>query len=325
MSIAMPGVGRMEVGLSAEQTRRNVVRGGLLVGGLVVLCWSHWPTISDLWRQWQRDPNYSVGQLVPLAALYLVWQQRRALRALRSGVCWWGAGLLLGAEATRYFGLLFLYESIERYALVLATGGLLLWVGGWKLFWELRWILAFLTLMVPLPGRIHNAIAGPLQDWATAGTVFVLELIGVTVVREGNVLSVNGHVPIGIEEACSGLRLLTAFVVVAALFILIVRRPRWQQTILLLSSVPIALACNIVRVVATVVLYVTCGGETAQRFVHDFAGIIMMPLAVALLIGELWLLDRLAQSTVRQAPSSMNASRAQGVRAAQAPASTGRV
>lgn len=260
---------------------------------LVVLAWAYWPTIFGLWKDWRGDPNYSVGQLVPLVALYLLWQERGRLRKCRVATCWWGLGLLLLAQAGWFFGLLFLYESAERYALVLTVAGLVLWVGGREVFWRLRWILVFLLLMVPLPGRIHNAVSGPLQQYAAVSTVFVLEVFGAAVGREGNTLALNDQTSVGISEACSGLRMLTAFVVVAAAFAFVVDRPRWQRAVLVLSSIPIAIICNVVRLVATAALYSTLSSSIAERFFHDFAGLTMMPVAVAILVGELWLMKKL--------------------------------
>jgi exosortase len=259
----------------------------------VALGWAFWATIVGLWDDWRDDPNYSVGQLVPLAALYVLWDDRRGLRACRVGACWWGLALMVVGQLLRFFGLLFLYQSAERYALVLTLAGLVLLVAGPQVFWRMRWVLAFVLLMVPLPGRIHNVVSGPLQRCATSGTVFVLEVLGADVTRAGNVLLLGEDTSVGIAEACSGLRMLTAFVVVSAVLAFVVERPRWQRAVLLASSIPIAIACNIVRLIATVGLYVLIDSSTAEHFFHDFAGVTMMPLAIAVLIGELWLMQKL--------------------------------
>jgi exosortase len=217
--------------------------------------------------------------------------------------CWWGVGLIILGQAARAFGLMFFYESAERYSLVLTVAGIVLLVVGRQLFWQLRWILLFLFLMVPLPGRIHNLISGPLQNLATAGAVCTLELFGVTVVREGNVMVLNDNVPVAVAEACSGLRMLTAFVVVAATLAYVVNRPRWQKATLVLSSVPIAILCNLARLVATAVLYMVASSEIAESFFHDFAGLTMMPLAVLVLVGELWIMARLVLDEPSAGPS----------------------
>lgn len=256
-----------------------------------VLVWTYWSTLVGLNQDWQRNPNYSVGQLVPLAALYLLWHDRKELLGCRIQPCWWGLVLLVIAQAGRAYGLFYLFESAERYALVLSIVGLVLLIAGWQAFWRVKWILLFLFLMVPLPGRLHNFISGPLQSFATVGAVYTLELIGMTVTREGNVMVLNHEVQLAVAEACSGLRMLTAFVVVAFVLAYMVDRPAWQRTALVLSSVPVAILCNIVRLVVTAELFLVADSEFAERFFHDFAGLTMMPIAVLMLVGELALMS----------------------------------
>jgi exosortase/archaeosortase family protein len=105
-------------------------------------------------------------------------------------------------------------------------------------------------------------------------------------------MTVNGA-EVAVAEACSGLRMLTAFVVVSATLAYLVNRPRWQKGVLLVSSVPIAIACNLARLVVTAALFGAGYSKAAGTFFHDFAGLVMMPLAVFILAGELWLMKRL--------------------------------
>jgi exosortase len=265
--------------------------GGALL--LIALLWSYWATLQGLWSDWQEDANYSVGQLVPLAALYLLWHRRDRLRGVVLQPNWWGAAVVLAAQGGRAFGLVLVYGSAERYSFVLTLAGLVLWIGGTHLFRRLFWILVFLLLMVPLPGQVHNVISGPLQTLATAGAVFLLEIIGVPAVRDGHVIMLNASTPLAVAEACSGLRMLTAFVVVGSALAFLVSRPVWQKAVLVASTVPVAIACNLVRLVATAVLFMWFDSTTAEKFFHDFAGWTMMPLAVAMLMAELWLLGRI--------------------------------
>jgi exosortase len=259
----------------------------------VALLWSYWSVVAGLLRDWRSNDNYSVGQLVPLAAVYLLWQERHALARLAAKPSGWGVLLILFAQALLAFGLLFLFESAERYSLVIAVAGVVLMVCGRKVFRQVSWILLFLFLMVPLPGRIHNLISGPLQDLATVGAVAALELAGVTVTRAGHVMVLNDRVHVAVAEACSGLRMLTAFIVVAAVLAYIVPRPRWQKAVLVISSIPVAIVCNLLRLVTTALLFMVTSSQTAERFFHDFAGWTMMPMAVVILLGELWMMSRL--------------------------------
>jgi len=178
----------MVTGQSREATAHPaLVSWGLGLSLVIATVWTFWSTIEGLRDDWRVDDNYSVGQIVPFAALYLLWTERHALSRLPVRTCYWGIALLLAAQAGRFFGLIRLYESAERYALVLTIAGIVLLVAGWRIFWQVRWILLFLFLMIPLPGRVHNLISGPLQTQATTGAVFALELLGVTVSQDGNV------------------------------------------------------------------------------------------------------------------------------------------
>jgi exosortase len=267
----------------------------LVLAALVLLTvWSYWPTIVSLFKEWQRDDDYSAGQLVPLVALYLLWRERKTLRGCLAKPCWWaGAGLLILALIGRIYGLLFMFESAERYSLVLTIAGLVLMVGGRQVFRIVSWILLFLFLMVPFPGRVHNLISGPLQRLATTGSVFLLEAFGVRVSQQGNVVMLDENTPMAVAEACSGLRMLMAFIIVAAFTAYIVNRSRLQKAVILLSSIPVAVMCNIVRLFVTGVLMLLVSTQAGEKFFHDFAGLAMMPVAVLIMFGELWLMDKL--------------------------------
>lgn len=265
------------------------VRIALAATVVVLVLWSHWPTLCDLWEIWQTNQDYSVGQLVPLVAAYLVWSDRKALAAVPSRVCWWGLGLLVFAQFMRVTGVYFFFGSAERYSIVLTIAGLVLLLLGPAMTRRLLWILAFLLLALPLSRRVHGAISSPLQNFATTSAVFGLEMIGFLVQRDGNTLRI-GNTHLAVAEACNGLRMLTAFVVVAATLAFVVRRPPWQKAFLVASSIPVAILANTVRLVVTGVLYELAGSQTAERFFHDFAGITMMPIAVFALMGELWLI-----------------------------------
>ncbi len=287
-------------------------RGGrlrLLLALLVlsaVTAWSYWPTITGLFTAWQTDDNYSAGQLVPLIAVFLLWRERKALgRSLRTPDWYGGIALIFLAEAARTYGYLFMRPWVERCSLLLITGGLVLIGAGWQAFRRVLWILLFLLLMVPLPGRVHDLISLPLQRVATAGSVFLLEAFGTSVSQHGNVVVLDGSTPLAVAEACSGLRMLTAFVIAAALIAYLVKRPRWQKAVLLASSIPVAVVCNVIRIFVTALLMLYVGSEVAQRFFHDIGGYVMIAIAVSLLFGEIRLMDRLIVSDSGPQPGQL--------------------
>jgi len=278
-----------------DKRRRDL--SGLVAAVLVlaaVVAWSYWPVMRQLFREWQTDDDYSAGQLVPIVTVFLVWRDRKIFGGCALKPCWWaGIPILLFAACARIYGLLGLYESIERYSMVVAIVGLVLLVAGWQLFRKSLWILLFLFLMIPLPGQIHNIIGGPLRGLATSGSVFLLEAFGARVGQQGNVMMLNGNIPLAVAEACSGLRMLMAFIIVAAFIAYMVKRSRVQKAILLLSSVAVGVMCNIIRIFATAILVLLVSTEFAEKFFHDFAGLVMMPIAVLLMFAELWIMNKL--------------------------------
>jgi exosortase len=251
------------------------------------LAWSYWPILVELRTFWSRNEDYSAGQLVPLAALYLVWRDRRFVLGSAVKPSAWGIAVLLAAELIRAGGVYYGFGSAERFALVVAVVAAVLLAAGRQVAFRLKWVLAFLVLMLPPPARLHEAIALPLQHHATTLAAVALESLGFFVIREGHVLRIDDQTTIGVSEACSGLRMLTAFVFVCVLLTLLVHRRAWQKVVLLLASVPIAVVSNAARSVATALfVYYARDPSLSERF-HDLAGLAMMPLGVVLALGLL--------------------------------------
>ncbi|MCA9647572.1 MAG: exosortase/archaeosortase family protein [Myxococcales bacterium] len=274
----------------------------LTLVALAALLWAYSDTLLGLSREWTNDRDSSIGALVPFVVAFLCWRSRQDLARLPLRPAPWMLLGVAGAELVRYYGLTFLYESLERYAFILALVCACSALFGLAPLLRLRWVVLILFLMVPLPGAVKNLISQPLQSASTSCTVWLLEAVGPQISREGNVLVLADGARVGIAEACNGLRMLISFVVVAAVFAALVNRPRWERVTLVTSSILIAFFCNMIRLSVTVGMFWVAESKVAEVFVHDFAGILMMPLAVGLLAGELWLLDRIFVSPAAPAP-----------------------
>ncbi len=269
---------------------------GYLAGGAAILAamlWSYWPTFVDLYGIWRRNDEYSAGLLVPLLAAYIIWSWRRDLERvpIRPAVVA-GIAVFVMAQLIRGLGLFLMFRSAERLSIILSVVAITLLLLGWAYLRKLAPAWLFLCLMLPWPNRVQAALALPLQRWATTSAVFCLELVGYEVVRDGNIITI-GDTTVAVAEACNGLRMITAFIVISALVVLLVRRPWWEKLLVLLSSLPIALLCNTLRLTVTAVAFMYFKGEHVEQAFHDFGGYAMMPLALAMVVGELWFLRRL--------------------------------
>ena len=259
---------------------------------LVAFGWSYWNGIIDLWDIWQRSDEYSSGLLVPFLVVYILWSRRDQITSCRIKPSLWGLFAFLAAQAFRLFGLFFMYSSAERLSIVISIAALVLMLFGWQLFRRVFTTLLFLGLMIPLPRSIHAAIMLPLQSWATSSAVFCLETLGYQVIREGNIINIGGT-SVAVAEACNGLRMVMAFFIVGGLVVLLVRRNWWKKLIVLLSSIPIGLFCNSIRLTITAIAFTMLSGERWQKIFHDFGGYAMMPLALGVIVLELQLLAKI--------------------------------
>ncbi len=273
--------------------------GGVI---LAAFLWSYWPTIRDLISVWHRSDEYSSGLLVPFLAAYILWLRRRELHsvALRPALLG-GIGAFLFAQLVRGAGLFDLYSFVERFSIILSLAALVLLVAGWRILAKAATVLLFLCLMLPWPGRLQNAVTLPLQSWSTTSAVFCLELAGYEIRQDGNVIHI-GTASVAVAEACNGLRMIMAFIVISGLVVLLVKRTWWEKLILLLSSFPIAFLCNTLRLAATAIAFTVIKGERWEQRFHDWGGYAMMPLALALVVGELWFLARLTTPPEALAP-----------------------
>lgn len=257
----------------------------LVAAGLI---WSYWSTLTVLQERWGADPLYAHGYLVPFVAAGIAWWRKDQLKQLQlEPSLLLGLPLLVAGIGLRLTAAKLYLEWFDGLSLVPCVAGLVLMFGGLpllKVFWP---AVVYLAFMVPLPFRLEAIASGPLQSIATMASTFSLQLMGFPAGNEGNVITIN-EARIGVAEACSGLRMLVVFFAATAAVALCSTKPLWERAIVLLSAVPIAIACNVIRITATGVLFETLGSATAKAFFHDFAGWLMMLLAVGLLKLELW-------------------------------------
>jgi exosortase/archaeosortase family protein len=123
----------------------------------------------------------------------------------------------------------------------------------------------------------------------------VFRTLGLPTLRDAGspmILDVDG-VKLDVQAPCSGLSMLLAFVALSAAIVLLCppSRRRADRWLVFLSSIPIAVFCNIVRIVVSgLVLWAGWKGAF-DLIVHDFAGWLMMPLALGLVWAEFKLID----------------------------------
>ena len=263
----------------------------LVIAGFVAGLYG--PLLIQMIVQWWQDPDYSHGFVVPLFVGYVLYQRRHQLRQVLLEPSNLGLPVMVGAIGLLLAGSLGAELFVARFSLLFLLGGMLLFFAGWKLLRAVAFPLAFLALMIPLPAIIYNQVTFPLQLWASRLSSNWLELLGVPVLREGNVLVLPNY-SLEVVEACSGIRSLMSLIALAVAYGYFVEKRPWVRITLVALMVPIAVASNAMRVMGAGVLTYLFGPQAAEGFFHSFQGWLIFVFAVACMLFLHWLLSRLA-------------------------------
>jgi exosortase D (VPLPA-CTERM-specific) len=241
---------------------------------------------------WTAD-EYSHGFLIPVIAGFLVWQKRTELRLIELRGSWSGVALILLAlvlDAAGRFAALFV---LEHLALLLMLGGLVLAAGGWRLLRLWLMPLAVLIFMVPLPNMLLNPLSAQLQLVSSALGVKLIQAVGVPAYLQGNVIDLGSY-KLEVAEACSGLRYLFPLMTLAFLMACFYHAALWKRVLIFLSSIPITLVMNSLRIATIGVLVDRFGIGVAEGFLHQVQGWMMFMLSTGVLLLEMYAITRIS-------------------------------
>jgi exosortase len=272
--------------------------------------------LAKLGHDWWYDENYSHGLLIPFIIGYIVWVQRDKLARVpvNSSMLWGGAAVVCALFAL-WAGIAGAELYTQRLSFILILAGIIVYFWGFKLLQWLLVPLGLLFLAMPIPAIIFNKIAFPLQLFASRCAVWSMSLLGIPVLRQGNIIELKplnsfDTKKLEVVEACSGIRSLMTLVTLAVVFAYFTHTPDpndpgsgkrlgwlkrywfWRSVIIVASAVPIAILTNAFRVSGTGVLAHYYGTAVADGFFHTFSGWAIYIVAFILLFGIGMIIDR---------------------------------
>ncbi|MBI1353825.1 MAG: exosortase [Acidobacteria bacterium] len=247
---------------------------------LVALFWSVVPSMVEVWM---TDEAYSHGLLIPPLAGYIAWIQRDKILAEPArqdarGLLVTALGclvLLVGKLGAEFF--------LTRISIVIILCGLILTFWGFRRLTQLSFSLVLLATMVPIPQILYNKMATPLQLFSSTVASDFLQLVGIPVYRDGNIMNL-ANISLGVAEACSGLRSMSSLTVLGLVVGYFTCRTTPIRALLVVLAIPTAIFMNVVRIVATA-LMARADPALAEGFFHSFSGWIVFLCGFGILYG----------------------------------------
>jgi exosortase D (VPLPA-CTERM-specific) len=285
--------------IEANVAARPVWRlsAGLMLAAIAVgvaSLWPFWDGLTRMWGWWIDEPEYSHGLLIPPVAAFLMWQQKDRLERMPFTDNWWGVAIVLLGGGLLVLGQLGTIYTAIQYAYVITLYGLILSFLGWPAFRLIAVPLLILLFMIPLPEFVLNNLSRQLQLFSSQIGVYFMRLFDISVFVEGNVIDLGGY-KLQVAEACSGLRYLFPLMTLGFLMAYFYKGALWKRIVLFLSSIPITMLMNSLRVGIIGIMVEHWGIGMAEGFLHEFQGWMVFMVSTALMLGEMAILNRIGR------------------------------
>ncbi len=292
--------------ISANQPATKVVeispKSAMMAGGVLVVL-----LVSVFWEWFRRQVAWASHEpsdwghtlIIPFISGYFVWNKRHIILAQPLRPAWIGALIMIFGIAWYMVcnvgpaGLA--HHNIRSTGLGITLIGIGLLLLGWRAM-EYVWFPLFYMIIFAqtVSERFMNLVTYRMQDISAKGAYVLLNLIGIQTDHSGNVLTIfkDGEpVQLNVAEACSGMRMLVAFLALGVAMAYVSLPKLWQQISLVALGIPISIFVNVLRVASLGIL-----GMFDQNFMsgefHHMIGLVWLLPAFFSYLGALWILSQ---------------------------------
>jgi len=285
------------LGPGASATRQYFDWLPVAAGLLAVYGVTFYGLATTLWRA----DEYAHGPIILGIVGWLVWRRRSALVASGAPHAMAGLGIIAAGLLVYIVGRSYGIGVFEVGSLIPVLIGVVLAMRGVEALRQFSIPIIFVLFLIPLPEVLVDALTGPLKREVSDVAERLLYAANYPVGRTGVVLIV-GRYEMLVADACSGLNSMFSLTALELLYLHVVGRASWLHNALIVAStLPIAFAANVVRVLILVLITYHFGDEAGQGFLHSAAGVVLVLAALALLLS----LDALlARFVMRKGPVS---------------------
>lgn len=267
--------------VSKEQVNVLIKFGVCLVLALL----AYIPTINWMIGRWnEKESYYSHGFLVPLIAIFIIWQRRDALSKIKITGNMLGLWIVAACLLIHIVCAALRIYFVSGFTMVALIYAMVLFLFGREMIRELTFPILFLFAMVPLPLALIGTLTVKLKLLATQLSVFLLNSIGFRCIQDGSFIRMPSSF-LEVAAPCSGLRSIISLLTLGLLFAYFSKTSFLKKSILFLSSIPIAIATNVMRITLVAIVNDLYGAKVALGFFHDLTGYLVFIVAFGLLYG----------------------------------------
>lgn len=186
------------------------VTAGLLV---IALLGFYWHTLYSMIEIWWRSETFAHGFLIFPICIWLLWQNHHIIKTAIPKPDWRGLVPLIFMGFFWFVANAADINVFQQMAMIGLIPLAIFTVMGWEVTWKMAFPLFFLVFAIPM----GEELVPPLMDFTADFTVYMVQLTGIPVYREGTFF----ELPSGnwsVVEGCSGVRYLIASITLGVLY-----------------------------------------------------------------------------------------------------------
>lgn len=241
--------------------------------------------MSSYWNDTASGIDQSHGWVIPLVSLGLIWYRRRDFAAAPKAVSGAGLCVVVLALLLHWLGARAQQTRISLVGLILLLWGVPFHLYGWQVARLLIFPCSYLAFCIPL--NFLDSMTAPLSLQSAAISAALLNGLGILVERSGVVINSvpPGEFSFEVAQACSGIHSILAIAALSAVYGHLSQKTLLKKWLVFLSSIPLAIAGNVVRITMVAVVAKAFGEQLAQGIYHDYSGYIFFIVATLLMLG----------------------------------------
>ncbi|MBL8012726.1 MAG: exosortase/archaeosortase family protein [Candidatus Omnitrophica bacterium] len=254
------------------------------------------PALKYLYEMRWKNIDYSHAYFIFPVALAMMWCQRATLLETSrrhqpaSGDAIGLAAAVIGLGMFT-FGWRHDFYMITALSMIPVFWGAVRFLYGHETARAASGSILYLLFLVPPPLGLLDQLTLPMRYGVSAAAEVILKACHYPVLKKGLLISIGGH-ELFMASPCSGFRSLVTVLALTVAYVTFSGVRGVRKMVLVLSSIPLALLGNLLRVIGLCLVTFYAGLEAAEGPFHELSGIFIFIFVLVCLIGLEKLLDR---------------------------------